>query len=398
MAKPHRQLFFSRLLATYAQCSLPANECGSIGGHMLKNVTLSLLILAASPIDSRAQDLLHIGVIAPLTGNSSDQALRVSRGIQIGLTEVNRANEKIVVHYEDAKGADVGQSIQAYRSLRARFKVAAIITYGSGPGVALTPLVNEDRVVQIGVATATPKYRTENDFTFRVYPSSDHEASFLSRAILHDLKAEEIAILSIENDYGVGMASSVESKFVALGGRVLSHKPYSSAETDFRSILLPLRQRPNLYVYLASYPADGALVLKQARTMGLQNRFVSSSGIAGNADFLIVAGQAAEGLVVATTIPSSGSRFAAESEKAFGSDDIPLLNYAARGYDAIKLLELAIDQCGAKDTECFRKTLSEVKGFKGASGELTFDTAGDTTAQFELFQIRNGRFTQYTAE
>ncbi|MCG4658940.1 hypothetical protein L0N06_21125, partial [Flavonifractor plautii] len=69
-------------------------------------------------------------------------------------------------------------------------------------GLALTPLVNQDKIIQMGVATAAPSYSTANDYTFRDFPSSALEADYLSDVVLKNLKTNKIAVLSIKNDYG----------------------------------------------------------------------------------------------------------------------------------------------------------------------------------------------------
>ena len=338
---------------------------------------------------------ITLGAILPLTGSGADQAEWIKRGFELAL-ENSKSNIKIV--YEDS-GGDTQKALSAYKKLREQFVIPAVLTWGSGIGIALTPLVNEDKVIQMGVATAANAYGTPNDFTFRNFPKAAQEADFISSAVLGALNTKDITILKINNDYGKSSADSFKEQFVQKGGRVAAEEVFAPNTTDFRTHLAKLKSLSPKLIYLATYPKEGGLLIKQARELGLSSRFIASVAILGGKEFFDIAGGAAEGLVVVTSMPPFSatsediaiSDFVEKYRKKYGENPEPQQLYTARAYDALKILETALKLCNA-DTACLRDELFKVQNYKGVGGTFSFDRNGDVSAEFNLQQVKNGKF------
>jgi ABC-type branched-subunit amino acid transport system substrate-binding protein len=132
----------------------------------------------------QAEDPLALAIL-PLTGNAADRGEWAKRGLELAHDELKRDGlSTFTIRYEDSQGGDPATTVQAYKSAPAQRKPVEVFTYGSGAGMALTPLVNAERVVQIGVATGTPKYRSQGDFTFRIWPSATLEGDVLAQILL----------------------------------------------------------------------------------------------------------------------------------------------------------------------------------------------------------------------
>lgn len=344
---------------------------------------------------------ITFGAILPMTGSGADQAEWIKRGFDLALDEVNKGrNTPVIVSYEDS-GGDTQKAISAYNTLRTEFQIPVVFTWGSGIGIALTPLVNRDRVVQMGVATAANAYSTPDDFTFRNFPRAEQEAVFLSAAVLRTLNSKEVAILKINNDYGKSSADSFKAQFVKNGGRVLTEETFTPNDSDFRTQLTKLKALSPKLIYLATYPKEGGLLLHQAKELGLTSRFVASVAILGGKDFFNLAGESAEGLIVATSIPPFTSStepqiqaFIENYKKRFGEEPSTQHIYTARAYDALKILAQALGVCG-KETECIKRELFKVKDYHGVSGVFSFDRNGDISAEFNLQTVKNGKFVTY---
>lgn len=131
----------------------------------------SALLLSICATSTTFAEETKLAAILPLTGNAADQGKWARRGFELAREELQTSKgTSISLLYEDSHGADPSSAVKAYKSIQLHRKVPVVFSYGSGVGMALTPLVNSDRVIQMGIATATPKYTSAGDFTFRNFP------------------------------------------------------------------------------------------------------------------------------------------------------------------------------------------------------------------------------------
>lgn len=344
---------------------------------------------------------ISLGVLIPLTGNGSDQGEWIKRGFDLALKDLNEKEEMYIkLVYEDTKG-DPKNAISAYNQLKTRFKMPAIFSWGSGVGIALTPGINNDKVIQMGVATAADSYTTPEDYSFRVFPSASQEGSFLANAILSQLKINSVVVLNVNNDYGVSSAQAFKDSYKRAGGTIITSESYDVATTDFHTILTKIKNLSPEIIYIASYPTDGALLLKQASDLGIKSQFIASTAILGGKDFFKIAGNSAEGLIVSNSSPvydenssPAQKRFAEIYQSQYNESLGPQQLYSARAYDALNIVGEALNACGV-DTDCVKEHLFKTENYSGASGIITFNRDGDISSDFNLQVIKSGNFEKF---
>lgn len=364
--------------------------------------TIGWLLNTHGQQDKTKANTFKIGVLLPLTGSGADQGEWIRRGLELAKAQSTKNTELL---YEDTMG-DPKKAIAAYENLKIRYpNIKVIITWGSGVGIALTPLVNKDKIIQMGVATAAPEYSTPDDFTFRNFPSSSVEAKFLSLTIKNKMGIDQIASIKIKNDYGEGTARVFKSEFEKLDGKVIFEESFDPNSTDFRTLLLKLKNLQPKYIFLAVYPKEGALLLKQAKEIGVTGQFISSIAILGSKELFSIAGSAAEGLVVVTSAPNFEKaqsqilkNFVDLYQKRYNErPDAPQI-YSARAYDAFNIIAQLSEQCREADRDCFKSKLFEIKKFSGVSGDLTFDRNGDIDAEFNLQIVEGNKFVEFMSK
>lgn len=367
---------------------------------------LSVFLLQTSICYAEAKkEVPNIPVLIPLTGSAAEQGFWVREGVSLAEEEFTKVSKfKIKAIYQDTM-ADPKTAISIYQSLfSSSKKFSSIITYGSGVAVALSPLANKDRIIQIGVATATPAYRSANDYTFRNFPSAEIDSQVIVDSILDTLNCNEISIVSVLNEYGLASSKSVKEQFEKRGGRVLSIEEIAVNGSDYRATLLKLREKNPKVIYLAVYPIEGATFLKQAKEMGIKSQFIAGSAILGSKEFLKIAKSGVEGLMVSTQEPaflnennSAGQSFIKAYKEKYKEEPSVQHLYAARAYDAFIILAMGHEKCKeSKDVDCLKNYLYAIKNYPGASGEISFDENGDIAANFVIVKVVGGRFTLLT--
>lgn len=369
-----------------------------------------IIILAAlvwssgrKPQEMGTKETIAVAALLPLTGSGADQGEWSKDGLELALTELNKDRKSpIQLVIEDTAG-DPKKAVSVYSSITTLHKIPAVFTWGSGVGVALSPLVNKDKVIQMGIATAAPAYTSPDDYTFRNFPSATLESAFTSATIVRLVNKGPIAILKINNDYGVGTAQALETAYKNAGGSVVLNEAFDPGSSDFRSLLAKVKEASPALVYLAVYPKEGALLLKQAKDLGLSTKMLASVAVLGSREFFDVVGTAAEGLVVVSSVPDASNpqvvHFKQSFAAAYGDSSEALELYAARSYDAMKLVGTALVTCedghASELSTCIKDELFKVQNYGGASGVISFDRNGDILSNFGLLQVRGQSFVPY---
>ncbi|MFA6399237.1 MAG: ABC transporter substrate-binding protein, partial [archaeon] len=252
------------------------------GRIILISLGILLVILFFSTfINSTPKEEILIGAILPLTGNGADQGQAQAKAVQLVINEVNSKGgingQKVELLLEDSKGGSAQEALIAYDKIKLSKKPLAIITWGSGVGIALTKLMNDDKIIQMGVATSSQKYSTANDFTFRVFPDARFEGAFDANFVFNKLNISTVCIIYTQNDYGVGSKSAFESSFSAIGGKVSCVESVDSGAKDVRSQLIKIKEKNPQLIFMGVYPSEGSSVLSQAKELDLNSKFIATS-------------------------------------------------------------------------------------------------------------------------
>jgi len=356
-------------------------------------IIILLALFLFSPKSVAQTNSIKVAAIVPLTGNASDQGNWVREALLVAKENINKdKNIEIELFFEDSKGGNPSEAITAFNKLVSENNLDALITWGSGVGVALIPLANENQLVQIGVATATPAYAIKSDYSFRIFPSTIFEGAFNARKIFNDMNIRKAAVMYTNNDYGVSEKESFVKEFEELGGKVVASESIDLKLSDYRAQVTKIMNSGPELVFLPVYPIEGYLALKQLNEAGNKAVLYATSAIEGN-DFF-KSKEFSEGLIIAvhkfdeTSSDPKVVEFVETYKKDFNV--VPEV-YRARVYDALQIITVAIEQCGGKSGVCLKNQLESVPSWQGVLGEITFDENGDlSNPQFELLRVHDG--------
>lgn len=370
--------------------------------HLIMSSVLFCVICVSSISAQTSKPILKMLAILPLTGGSAEQGEWSRRGFELALEDLKAAGQNnLEIEYQDSRG-DPKTAVDIYMQANSTHKVSVVFTWGSGVAMALSPLVNRDRVIQMGVATATPAYRSPGDFTFRVFHSALDEGEFIAQTLHSRLKVDQAAVFKLNNDYGVGIADAFKESFKKVGGSILREEDFQANDSDFRAQLTRIKSTNPSYIVLAAYPSEGAAILRQARQLALPSRFIASTAILGGTNFFKLGGESVEDLILVTwkaNLPSWVSPAKTKLSEAYFArykEDLGLLNsYVARAYDALHVVALAFQRCAKDDPICLRDQLFKVQNYDSTSGPLSFDECGDIHTEFALMQVKGQRFVPF---
>jgi branched-chain amino acid transport system substrate-binding protein len=165
----------------------------------------------------------------------------------------------------------------------------------SGASMGANSVLSAAGVPQISYASTSPALSDATAYPgfFRVVPSDAEQGQAMAAVATAD-GMDNIAVVHMTNDYGAGLADAFVSNMDA--SHICTQLGYAEDTTDFASAVEAVSNAGCTSVFLVSYATDGAMILEEMATQGVNIPVYGGDGIAeeglaaGMADASIVDG------------------------------------------------------------------------------------------------------------
>ena len=244
-----------------------------------------------------------------------------------------------------------------------------------------------------GVLMITPA-ATAPDLTSRGYKlimrttglDSD-QGPTAAKYILNEVKPQRIAVVHDKQQYGEGLARSVQESLKKSGGNVVLFEGVTAGDKDFSTLVARLKKDNVDFVYFGGYHPEMGQILRQARAAGLKTQFMGPEGV-GNASLSNIAGAASEGMLV--TLPKRYDQVPAnkaivDALKAKKEDATGPFVWTT--YAALQSLATGMERSKSAEPEEIVKNLKEGAAVPTVMGDLSWDQKGDLKGfEFGVFK------------
>jgi branched-chain amino acid transport system substrate-binding protein len=360
-------------------------------------VTASLIVL---PSCRRATDTIKVGEYASLTGKEASFGQSSHKGIVLAIEEINAKGgvlgQQIELFVEDNQTRP-GESATAAKKLIAREKVIALLgEVASGRSLEAAPIAQAAKVPMIAPAATNPKVTETGDYIFRVCFIDPFQGTVMAKFAQNDLKVKKVAVLSsVSNAYSVGLAKYFRETFTSGGGQIVAENNFSEGDKDFRAQLTAVKAAGAEAVFVPSYYTEAALIVRQARDLGITVPFFGGDGWEAP-QLLQIGGDALEGCFYSTHFSPENDdpavRSFVERFKARWDNQTPDA-FAALGYDAAYVLADALKRAGSTDGAKLRDALAATRDFVGVTGKTNIDANRDASKPAAILEIKSGKLT-----
>lgn len=358
----------------------------------------STLILASC---SKQSEAIKVGEYASLTGKDASFGQTSHKGLTLALEEINAAGgvlgKKIELLTEDNQTKS-GESATAAKKLITRDKVVALFgEVSSGRSLEAAPIAQTAKIPMIAPAATNPKVTETGDYIFRVCFIDPFQGTAMAKFARDDLKAQKVAILfSVSNAYSVGLAKFFRETFTQNGGEVVSELSFSEGDKDFRAQLTAVKAAGVDAVFVPSYYTEAALIVRQARSIGINVPFFGGDGWEAP-QLLEIGGEALEGCFYSTHFsPENDAPAVREFVQKYRArwNETPDA-FSALGYDAGYVFADAVKRAGATDGPALRDALAATKNYAGVTGITTINEHRDATKPATILAIKGGKLQFY---
>jgi branched-chain amino acid transport system substrate-binding protein len=358
---------------------------------MKRTVVLCLVLAVFGAFSGFAADPILIGMQGPITGDWAYEGQMAQQSCQIAAALINQKGgvlgRQIQMVIEDDAGKPQTGALAATKIVGHKGVVASVSSYGSSITEPAANIYEKAKMVNIGYGATAVSLTTHGwKYFFRTCSRDDSQAQFFANSVVPKFNAKRIAIMHDNTVFGKGLAEGARDALKPLvdAGKVqiVYFDAVTAGEKDFRVPLTKMREaKPDLWYYTA-YFAEAALLIGQAREIGITCPFVGGNA-AINSEFVKIAGvDVAKGCYMTNEpLPADlqtkeAADFLAAYKAKFG--EIPSSPWPVYAADAVNIIAYAITQTKSTDGTVLANYLrTKVNGAPGITGGIGFSDQGD---------------------
>ncbi len=364
----------------------------------IRLVALAVLGLGASAV--QAQEVIKLGVAAPLPGTQAHLGKDIENGVRLAIEEYNAKGVtlggkkiKFDVQAEDDQADPKTATTVAQRLADSGVK-GVVGHLNSGASIPASRIYNEAGLPQVSPASTNPKLTQQNfKATFRTIANDVQQGLAIGKYAATKL-GKKVALIDDRTAYGQGLADEVEKAVKANGGSLTGREFTSDKATDFLAILTRINaQNPDVIVYSGMDTQAGPM-LKQIKQLGINAKFITGDG-ACTGEVIKLAGAAISANAYCTQpgLPldkmPGGKNFNERFKKRFNAD---VQIYAPYSYDAASAIIEAMKAANSADPAKYAGNIGKVN-FPGVIGTVAFDAKGDIKdGAVTVYQFKSGKW------
>jgi branched-chain amino acid transport system substrate-binding protein len=348
-----------------------------------------------------SKEPIKVGFFAPTTGPVAADGENSLNAAKLAVENINASGgidgrEVILVDYDDA--FDTKQSVSVAQKLTTKDNVVAVVSGSySGTTRAAAPVYQDAGIPMIAGYAIHPDITKTGDYIFRQSFVGSVQGKAGGKVAVEMLGAKKISILYVDNDFGATLSSSFTEMAESLGAEIVSSDKFSFGEKEFTPILTKIKELDADLLYLPAYPGEGTQIVRQAHDLGLDLQIMGTEGIDATVQFIGVAGEAAEGVIITTNLNRDSER---EIVQEFITNFTDKYGYrpnmvGASTYDAFTVLFSVMKQTGV-DSEAIKNGLHEIKDIEAVTGVIKgYNVLGEVKKSVQVQIVQDGQFHYY---
>jgi branched-chain amino acid transport system substrate-binding protein len=346
--------------------------------------------------DHRPGNLVVMGGTLSLTGRFAVPAGRIYQGRKLYVDELNARGgllgHRVELRILDDK-SDRRTAIELYEKLITQDKVDLVLgPYGSSIADAVANVMERYKRPFLPTGTSKAIWQRGRKYVFNYSPvSHDYQKGALHLA--KQIGVKRIAIIGEGSLFGRQVSEGALQWAKQLGLEVVLLESYRREQTDFTVLLEKINERGTEAIFSNSYFEDSVAQIRQLRKLNINVKIFAGTVGPALSKFVEELGSTAEyvlGFSSWEPKPVLGypgmKEFIENYEKRYGVKP----NYhAARGYEALQIMEAAVKHAGSFDPERIRDALASIR-VETIGGPWKVDEQGLSNHEGLTFQIQNG--------
>lgn len=342
---------------------------------------------------------VKIGVNMELSGAYAAPGNTEKNAIKLASDEINAKGgingKKIELVVKDNK-SDNGEAATGASNLANNDKVVAMIgPMSSGGTLAATPNVTKPKVPLVTPTgtndSLTYKSGKVQPYIFRTIFPDSFQGKVIANYTENTLKAKKVLVYyDNSSDYARGILKTFKKNYA---GDIVDALSYQAGDKDFQAALTKVKDKSFDAIALIGYYAEGGLITKQAREMGITQPIVGGDGIS-DPTYTALAGKTASNVYYvagfSTKAPFNDTTKTFISAYQAAYHEAPSA-FAACAYDAVYMIKQAVEKGKVDNSVALAKALAATKGLVGATGTIDVDKYHNPVKSAVMVQLVDGK-------
>ncbi len=337
-----------------------------------------------------AEDI-KVAIVGAKTGPVAQYGDMEFTGAKQAIEDINKkggvnGNKLVGVEYDDA--CDPKQAVAVANKVindGIRYVIGHLCSSSTQPA---SDIYEDEGIIMITPAATAPDLTTRGyKLVMRTTGLDSDQGPTAAKYIVDTIKPQRIAVVHDKQQYGEGLARSVQDSLKKAKANVVLFEGVTAGEKDFATLVDRLKKENVDFVYFGGYYPEMGQILRQARTAGLKAQFMGPEGV-GNSSLSNIAGEASEGMLV--TLPKRYDQVPAnqpivDALKAKKLD--PTGPFVWTTYAALQSLTAGIERSKSTEPADIVKNLKEGQPVPTVMGDLNWDAKGDLKGfEFGIFK------------
>ncbi|MFK8256371.1 branched-chain amino acid ABC transporter substrate-binding protein [Erwinia sp. AnSW2-5] len=334
---------------------------------------------------------IKVAIVGAMSGPVAQYGDMQWTGAQQAIADINakggvNGDKLIAVKYDDV--CDPKQAVAVANKVindGIRYVIGHLCSSSTQPA---SDIYEDEGVLMITPAATAPDLTSRGyKLIMRTTGLDSDQGPTAAKYILSEIKPQRIAVVHDKQQYGEGLARSVQDSLKKAGGNVVLFEGVTAGDKDFSTLVARLKKDNVDFVYFGGYHPEMGQILRQARAAGLKTQFMGPEGV-GNASLSNIAGAASDGMLV--TLPKRYDQVPAnkaivDALKAKKEDSTGPFVWTT--YAALQSLVAGMERSKSAEPEAIVKNLKEGAAVPTVMGDLNWDEKGDLKGfEFGVFK------------
>lgn len=334
---------------------------------------------------------IKVAIVGAMSGPVAQYGDMQFAGATQAIEDINakggiNGDKLVAVKYDDA--CDPKQAVAVANKVindGIRYVIGHLCSSSTQPA---SDIYEDEGVLMITPAATAPDLTSRGyKLIMRTTGLDSDQGPTAAKYAMSEIKPQRIAIVHDKQQYGEGLARSVQKSLKDAGANIVMFEGITAGDKDFSTLVARLKKDNVDFVYFGGYYPEMGQIVRQARAAGLKTQFMGPEGV-GNASLSNIAGAASEGMLVTLPkrydqVPTNKTIVDALKTKKLD----PTGPFVWTTYAALQSLVAGMERSKSAEPEDIVKNLKEGAAVPTVMGDLSWDEKGDLKGfEFGVFK------------
>jgi branched-chain amino acid transport system substrate-binding protein len=363
------------------------------------SLALALALGILAPAAMAQQEPVPIFGLVELSGTGTTSGTNFDNGIKLAVKEIN-ASGGILGRKIEYTSLDTQSQPQIAKALAQKaIDQGAYVVMGPVFSGSILVSMEETRRAEVPNFTggeAAAITQKGDPYIFRTSFTQTTAMPKVARYLKDTVKAKNVAIIWVNNDFGKGGLDTMRTALGAQGIKIAAEISTDPGQLDFSGAVLKAKQANADALFVYSNEEESARALRELRKQGYDKPIVGETVLTSQ-KVIELAGDAANGATAHVGLTADAPqatirKYDENFQKEFHTKSD---HNGLKGYSAMYIVKAVTEKIGSFDQKAFAKAMHglhlSAKQYPGVLLDVTFDQNGDLDRESFMTTVVNGK-------